>query len=228
MQVRGLPRQLTRGAALAAASCPQQRSGALPRRACGRRLAGDAVSMGSEPGAALAAGAAARLVSGSGGGGRGDARRLSDVGQGQAGRPATLRGLWAVSESTTGRILTMLMARGRISPVPSLRRRGSGTRRPGAVPTPNACPGAAGPVLVQTYVRRRTFCSSVSGPGEGLAALQGQLVVRPQRLPAEVVLDLSLVSRPVSASSLSMAIMIGSQSSYPHSRSRRRGSGTAV
>ena len=76
MQVRGLPRQLTRGAALAAASCPQQRSGALPRRACGRRLAGDAVSMGSEPGAALAAGAAARLVSGSGGGGRGDARRL--------------------------------------------------------------------------------------------------------------------------------------------------------
>lgn len=49
MQVRGLPRQLTRGAALGAASCPQQRSGALPRRACGRRLAGDAVSMGRNP-----------------------------------------------------------------------------------------------------------------------------------------------------------------------------------
>ena len=99
MQVFGLPRHVTRGAALA--SRPQQRPQRRRRGRCRRRVAGHPLPLASASrpgplGPALAtapARATARMVAATGDGSARGARRLPDVRQGQARHPAAPPGI---------------------------------------------------------------------------------------------------------------------------------------
>ena len=94
------------------------------------RVTGQPVSLGTLPGspvAPAAAGAPAAMDQHPRPGGRGAPGRQSDVGQAQAGLALRREGV-GVSASTIGRILKSLVARGVVTPVPTLRKRPGGRR----------------------------------------------------------------------------------------------------